>query len=250
MEAEAAGTVPCPYCVQTPCCLDQGLYESIVAKYDTMHEDNESPTAPTNKKIRFELYRHATSWMHGYLGKGVRIELPQCVTGEIMELAPAEPGTAYVGFKESATDAKPDGEEPTAKNQKKENQKEGQPKPITQEEDEEELTQEQMAALSEEVASVLNGGDRGLWRMILSDQPWNFCAPPSTDDDEDCMARALRLSLSGEVDRGRVQSAFVFVPEVPTELPWAKANDDNKENKRTIENRPQSSTKKPRKETK
>jgi hypothetical protein len=53
--------------------------------------------------VRFKLYRHATSMIHGNPGKGVRIELPKCVRGEILDLIPAPDGK-YTGFKPAKTD--------------------------------------------------------------------------------------------------------------------------------------------------
>lgn len=87
----------CPYCFNCPCLLEQGLYRSIVDLYEETQEDDNNNL--TSKEIRFRLYRHATSWIHGFLGKGRRIELPLCVRGEIVDLAPAERGETYVGFK-------------------------------------------------------------------------------------------------------------------------------------------------------
>lgn len=91
--------VRCPHCFNVPCLLYQGLYRSIVDYYEENLSD-ESGNAFTSKEIRFRLYRHATAWIHGFLGKGTRIELPLCVKTEIVDLAPADPGTTYVGFKQ------------------------------------------------------------------------------------------------------------------------------------------------------
>lgn len=86
----------CNLCSNCPCLLDQGLYEELVMAYD-LGLDPDFPFL-TSKEQRFRLYRHATSWIHGYLGKGNRIELPQCVRTEIRDLAPESTGN-YVGFK-------------------------------------------------------------------------------------------------------------------------------------------------------
>jgi hypothetical protein len=98
----------CAHCFNSPCLLSQGLYESIVRYYeDTLCNGSEGgDDVLTSKQIRFRLYRHATSWIHGYLGRGKRIELPVCVRGEIMDLAPADPGTQYVGFKDGQESVK------------------------------------------------------------------------------------------------------------------------------------------------
>jgi hypothetical protein len=89
---------PCPFCQNVPCLLEQGLYDSIAEYGESLH-DNESDNSLTNKQIRFQLYRHATTWMHGYLGKRRRLEIPQCVRTEILDIAPESNGD-YVGFKE------------------------------------------------------------------------------------------------------------------------------------------------------
>lgn len=93
------GSTRCPHCYNAPCLLDQGLYQSIVDFEQTLHDEDHTSTL-SNKEIRFRLYRHVTSWIHGFLGKGRRIEIPVCVRGEILDIAPNDPGTAYVGFKE------------------------------------------------------------------------------------------------------------------------------------------------------
>ena len=92
--------VGCPLCYSTPCLLRQGLYDSITEYEDEIRQSDADETL-TNKQMRFKLYRHATTWMHGFLGKRRRIEIPQCVRTEILDLAPESNG-AYVGFKDVA----------------------------------------------------------------------------------------------------------------------------------------------------
>jgi hypothetical protein len=65
-------------------------------------QNDEATAHLTNKQIRFILYRFATNWIHGFLGKGKRIKLPVCVRGEILDLAP-ENDHVYVGFRPSRT---------------------------------------------------------------------------------------------------------------------------------------------------
>jgi hypothetical protein len=86
----------CNLCCNSPCLLEEGLYEELALAYELGLDPDF--TFLTNKEIRFRLYRHATSWIHGYLGKDNRIELPQCVTKEIRHLAPESSGL-YIGFK-------------------------------------------------------------------------------------------------------------------------------------------------------
>ena len=52
----------------------------------------------SNREIRYALYRDATTFISGYLGKGNRKELPDCVVCKIRDSYPAEGGN-YVGFK-------------------------------------------------------------------------------------------------------------------------------------------------------
>jgi hypothetical protein len=88
--------VLCVFCQSTPCLLTQGLYDSLTEAEEYIRDcDHECKL--TNKEVRFQLYRHATTWMHGYLGKSRRIEIPQCVRTEILDMAP-EPNGQYVGF--------------------------------------------------------------------------------------------------------------------------------------------------------
>lgn len=70
----------------------------MVEHEEGLHDSN-GETNMTNKQIRFSLYRMATAWIHGFLGKGVRIELPVCVRGEILDMAP-ESDHVYTGFVE------------------------------------------------------------------------------------------------------------------------------------------------------
>ena len=88
----------CVHCFSSPCILRQGgLYESIVDYYEQgLCDDDGEPIFP-NKEIRFRLYKHVTACRHGFLGKGVRIRIPVCVRGEILDLAP-DPNHEYVGF--------------------------------------------------------------------------------------------------------------------------------------------------------
>jgi hypothetical protein len=92
---------PCPLCQNVPCLLQQGLYDSMT-DFEASLCDGDHDGSLTNKPVRFQLYRHVTSWMHGYLGKGRRLEIPQCVRTEILDLAPESDRLNYVGFKAEA----------------------------------------------------------------------------------------------------------------------------------------------------
>jgi hypothetical protein len=93
---------PCQYCQSVPCLLEDGLYDFIVEQEQYIRECDTSEEK-TNKEIRYQLYKEATRWMHGHLGKGVRKKIPQCVETEIRDLAP-EPGRDYIGFQEANKD--------------------------------------------------------------------------------------------------------------------------------------------------
>jgi hypothetical protein len=84
----------CKYCQNEPCLLEDGLYDIIVEYADELREND---ATLNNKEIRFQLYRRATNWIHGYLGRQNRVELPKCVRGEIVDIAP-DPNQSYVGF--------------------------------------------------------------------------------------------------------------------------------------------------------
>ena len=97
----------CKHCLQVPCYLDQvdpeldskrTLYEYLMYHGETMTGNDSS-----DKEVRFELYKVASCFCNGLLGKGNRKELPKCIVGEIKDSFPAVEGTGYTGFKE-ATD--------------------------------------------------------------------------------------------------------------------------------------------------
>ena len=89
--------LPCKYCQNTPCVLEQGLYDSMT-EFEESLRDLDHDGKLLNKEVRFQLYRHVTAWMHGFLGKGRRVEIPQCVRGEILDMAPESDGK-YTGFR-------------------------------------------------------------------------------------------------------------------------------------------------------
>ena len=89
----------CVHCFSSPCLLRQGLSKSIMAYYEQgLCDEDGEPMFPT-KQIRYHLYKHVTASVHGFLGSGVRIRIPVCVRGEILDLAP-DPDPEYVVFLE------------------------------------------------------------------------------------------------------------------------------------------------------
>jgi hypothetical protein len=91
---------PCRFCQSIPCLLEQGLYDFMVL-FESQFRESDFDGTLTNKCMRYNLYRQATAWIHGHLGKGRRIEIPQCVRTEILDMAPESNGE-YVGFREAA----------------------------------------------------------------------------------------------------------------------------------------------------
>lgn len=55
----------------------------------------------SNSGIRKMLYRFYIEQKYGYLGKGNRIQIPQCVLAGIRAAYPEEDGGRYMGFRES-----------------------------------------------------------------------------------------------------------------------------------------------------
>jgi hypothetical protein len=100
----------CQFCHNSPCVLEQGLYEELVLACELGLDPTDLTTLTTNREIRFRLYRYATNWIHDYLGKGNRRKLPQCVQTEIRDLAPESTGI-YVGFKKRRVNYGPNSEE-------------------------------------------------------------------------------------------------------------------------------------------
>jgi hypothetical protein len=93
----------CDLCNQTPCFLlqvdpefsqDSNLMELLSETGDELVHEGKS-----SREIRYKLYRIATKFVNGYLGKGNRVPLPPCVIGDIKDSFPASVGTTYTGFK-------------------------------------------------------------------------------------------------------------------------------------------------------
>jgi hypothetical protein len=88
----------CPSCGGHPCVWDEN-------KEQLMH-DNVIVVGEcaTNDKFRFFAYKQMTYIIHGYLGKGQRRQLPECVMNGIRCAWPSE-GGAYTGFKDVDSDS-------------------------------------------------------------------------------------------------------------------------------------------------
>ena len=85
----------CEKCEFAPCIWEQyGV--SIVAECQNIHAHE--PTV-TNSQYRKTCYQKFSRCVHGYLGKGNRRELPECVLCNIREMFPNKEDEKYMGFK-------------------------------------------------------------------------------------------------------------------------------------------------------
>ena len=79
---------------------DKVLGEAEIWKIKSL-EHQEKNTKPQPNEIRKKCYRICSSEMNGYLGKGVRKELPSCVVTKIRETYPNEDEKkGYMGYKD------------------------------------------------------------------------------------------------------------------------------------------------------
>lgn len=92
---------PCVYCNFSPCILDQGLYD-LLSEGGLSNDDGHDDINYINKQIRYDMYRKASHFIYGSLGKGNRKQLPHCVVAEIHDFAPEDVKENYVGFQETA----------------------------------------------------------------------------------------------------------------------------------------------------
>ena len=73
---EDAEPPTCKFCQQSPCYLEQGLYEYL-EQGAILNDDGD--LQETNRQLRYEMYRMATRWIHGPLRRGQRIQLPSTI---------------------------------------------------------------------------------------------------------------------------------------------------------------------------
>jgi hypothetical protein len=100
-EAAPDDLIPqCRFCHFEPCLLDTGLYQVIVDYEQDLRKNNRGIT---NKSLRFNLERHVSNWIEGFLGKDTHFLIPVCVHGEILDLAP-DPSHPLVCFQECFKD--------------------------------------------------------------------------------------------------------------------------------------------------
>jgi hypothetical protein len=75
----------------------------VLQEYSNITEIGETDEVmgKTNKEIRFALYSYMSKVLHGYLGKGNRRKLPDCVTREVHDSYPKKNGETYTGFRDA-----------------------------------------------------------------------------------------------------------------------------------------------------
>jgi hypothetical protein len=84
----------CMECSSSPCIVLQDECSNITEIGET-HE----AMGKTMKDIRFTLYCYMSKVLHGYLGKGNRRKLPDCITTrEVYDSYPKKNGDVYTGF--------------------------------------------------------------------------------------------------------------------------------------------------------
>ncbi|XP_031757004.1 P2X purinoceptor 7-like [Xenopus tropicalis] len=76
-------------------CLDQRIanIHYVMITNQPIQED----LSLHHRNLRRTAYRSFTSWIHGFLGKGVRIAIPSCAVAAVREAYP-DPKGNYVGF--------------------------------------------------------------------------------------------------------------------------------------------------------
>lgn len=94
----------CTLCHQVPCFLDQvnpDLNKSKDLRFCLMDQGLMlRDSGSDNRQIRFQLYRAASRFCRGLLGKGNRQPMPKCVHAMIHEEFPASDGV-YTGYKDT-----------------------------------------------------------------------------------------------------------------------------------------------------
>ena len=86
----------CQYCHGTPCFWTQRQHD-INPFIDMLHDEE----GITNRERRFRAYRFISRLYEGFLGRGVRRQLPQCLETEVRDCFPKRPDEDYVGFQSS-----------------------------------------------------------------------------------------------------------------------------------------------------
>ncbi|CAH1794994.1 unnamed protein product [Owenia fusiformis] len=80
-------------------CMDRDVLETAWGRYKSQYPDGYE--GPDHKKMRHIAYRQYQQWIHGHLGRHVRIIIPSCCVSLIRETFPApELDPVYTGFQQ------------------------------------------------------------------------------------------------------------------------------------------------------
>ena len=91
---EGESVDPCKYCSKFPCIVDDEFKNKVAERRSLL------PPSKSAKQARFFLYKFASRYIKGWLGRGNRVRLPSCVVQLIQSQFPSDDGL-YVGFKEA-----------------------------------------------------------------------------------------------------------------------------------------------------
>ena len=83
----------CGFCECDPCIITEldDMLNAILMEY----RDSKS-----NREIRYCMYTDSIRYIHGYLGKGNRRQVPKCLEKKIHSLAPDEEYTGFIPSQE------------------------------------------------------------------------------------------------------------------------------------------------------
>ena len=94
----------CYLCEHDPCVFVEGKEEAVrqleMKMLETSDDDSNEEEWKDNLKRKW-MYRHFTHILRGFLGKGVRYQLPSCIVVPVRNLYPGNGEDDYVGFKEA-----------------------------------------------------------------------------------------------------------------------------------------------------
>ena len=93
----------CVLCGRSPCVWEmdrQQMVDAFNRRYGEIPvEGSVEERREAQKERRHYMYRFYINLMYGILGRRVRVQLPECITGRIRRLAP-DPNSNYVGFRD------------------------------------------------------------------------------------------------------------------------------------------------------
>ena len=91
--------IHCVFCHQQMCVFEKHK-DCVLAEIDAWCLSLAELKQPSNRLKRNRCYRMYSQYINGYLGRGVRRELPSCVITNIRKVYPNEDSEVdFVGFK-------------------------------------------------------------------------------------------------------------------------------------------------------